>query len=132
MLFLMFSTLALIRFPVCRFVCKNNGVLYESDLIQIGVKSEYRQNLGRITLFYGNKTSSTLQVNFFSDGCRESSLTLFYLQNFAANVTQAPENLGKINVQVKKPDDTIEAGAQVQQMINAECVDDYPGNMMLI
>jgi hypothetical protein len=52
---------------------------------------------------------------------------MFDLQNFAANVTQAPENLGKINVQVKKPDDTIEAGAQVQQMINAECVDDYPG-----
>jgi hypothetical protein len=51
------------------------------------------------------------------------------LQNFAANVTQAPENLGKINVQVKKPDDSIEAGAQVQQMINAECVDDYPGKI---
>jgi len=56
-------------------------------------------------------------------------LTRFGLQNFAANVTQAPENLGKINVQVKKPDDTIEAGAQVQQMINAECVDDYPGKL---
>lgn len=54
-------------------------------------------------------------------------LILLYLQNFAANVTQAAELTGKINVQVKKPDDTIEAGAQVQQMINAECVDDYPG-----
>jgi hypothetical protein len=46
-----------------RFVCKNNGVLFENDLIQIGVKSEFRQNLGRLGLFYGNKTSFVLQVN---------------------------------------------------------------------
>ena len=41
----------------CRFICKNNGVLFENDLLQIGVKSEYRQNLGRLGIFYGNKTS---------------------------------------------------------------------------
>uniref|UniRef100_A0A4W3J3F6 AP-2 complex subunit alpha n=1 Tax=Callorhinchus milii TaxID=7868 RepID=A0A4W3J3F6_CALMI len=28
-----------------RFVCKNNGVLFENQLLQIGIKSEYRQNL---------------------------------------------------------------------------------------
>lgn len=34
-------------FTVCfRFVCKNNGVIYENQLLQIGLKSEYRQNLG--------------------------------------------------------------------------------------
>lgn len=34
--------------PSCspRFVCKNNGVLFENQLLQIGVKSEFRQNLG--------------------------------------------------------------------------------------
>lgn len=47
----------------CRFVCKNNGVLFENEVIQIGVKSEFRQNLGRLGLFYGNKTSASLQVN---------------------------------------------------------------------
>lgn len=46
-----------------RFVFKNNGVLFENDLIQIGVKSEYRQNLGRLGLFYGNKTQTVLQVS---------------------------------------------------------------------
>ena len=30
-----------------RFVCKNNGVIYENQLLQIGLKSEYRQNLGK-------------------------------------------------------------------------------------
>lgn len=29
-----------------RFVCKNNGVIFENQLLQIGLKSEYRQNLG--------------------------------------------------------------------------------------
>lgn len=46
-----------------RFVCKNNGVLFENEVIQIGVKSEFRQNLGRLGLFYGNKTSFPLQVS---------------------------------------------------------------------
>ncbi|KAG7153994.1 AP-2 complex subunit alpha-like [Homarus americanus] len=44
-----------------KFVCKNNGVLYENDIIQIGIKSEFRQNLGRVGVFYGNKTSMPLQ-----------------------------------------------------------------------
>lgn len=67
-------------------MCKNNGVIYENQLLQIGLKSEYRQNLGeplrihilntlwnliycggqttlhlpagRIYVFYGNKTST--------------------------------------------------------------------------
>lgn len=32
-----------------RFVCKNNGVLFENQLLQIGIKSEYRQNLGKLS-----------------------------------------------------------------------------------
>ena len=40
-----------------RFYCKNNGVLYENDTIQIGIKTECRANLARMALFYGNKTS---------------------------------------------------------------------------
>jgi len=53
-----------------KLVWKNNGVLFESDLVQIGVKSEYRSNLGRMTLFYGNKTPLSMLV----------SLALFPLQ----------------------------------------------------
>lgn len=45
-----------------KLVCKHNGVLFENDLLQIGVKSEFRQNLGRISLFYGNKTNSQFQL----------------------------------------------------------------------
>lgn len=36
-------------FSCYRFVCKNNGVLFENQLLQIGIKSEYRQNLGKLS-----------------------------------------------------------------------------------
>ncbi len=42
-----------------RFVVKQNGVLFENDVIQIGVKLESRANLARLGMFYGNKTQST-------------------------------------------------------------------------
>uniref|UniRef100_A0AAY4BHL0 AP-2 complex subunit alpha n=1 Tax=Denticeps clupeoides TaxID=299321 RepID=A0AAY4BHL0_9TELE len=51
-----------------RFVCKNNGVLFENQLLQIGLKSEYRQNLGRMYVFYGNKTSTQFH-NFTHCDC---------------------------------------------------------------
>ncbi|XP_071452420.1 AP-2 complex subunit alpha isoform X2 [Hetaerina americana] len=89
-----------------KFVCKNNGVLFENDLIQIGVKSEFRQNLGRLGLFYGNKTS-------------------FALQNFAPRVSSPGEMTNKLNIQLKPVEPLLEAGAQVQQLLNAECVEDY-------
>lgn len=41
-----------------RFVVKNNGVLYEDEVIQIGCKLEARTNLARLGMFYGNKTLS--------------------------------------------------------------------------
>ena len=41
-----------------KIVATNQGVLYESDLIQIGVKQEFRGSQGRLSLFYGNKSAS--------------------------------------------------------------------------
>lgn len=89
-----------------KFVCKNNGVLFENDLLQIGVKSEFRQNLGRIAIFYGNKTSVAFS-------------------GFNATVV-LPGNLStQINVQEKPVETGIEAGAQVQQLLNVECIEDF-------
>uniref|UniRef100_A0A667WPM1 AP-2 complex subunit alpha n=1 Tax=Myripristis murdjan TaxID=586833 RepID=A0A667WPM1_9TELE len=86
-----------------RFVCKNNGVLYENQLLQIGLKSEYRQNLGRMYVFYGNKTST----QFLS---------------FTASVG-SPDPL---NTHILHPvDPTVDGGAQVQQILNIECLSDF-------
>jgi len=45
-----------------KLVWKHNGVLFENDLLQIGVKAEYRLNLARMTLFFGNKTAFHMKV----------------------------------------------------------------------
>ncbi|XP_016397113.1 AP-2 complex subunit alpha-2-like isoform X3 [Sinocyclocheilus rhinocerous] len=89
-----------------KFVCKNNGVLFENQLLQIGIKSEYRQNLGRMYLFYGNKTS----VQFVT---------------FTTTVTCPGELQSQLNVQSKTVEPLIEGGAQVQQVINIECLTDF-------
>lgn len=87
-----------------KFLFKNNGVLFENDLIQIGVKSEFRQNLGRIGLFYGNKTQ-------------------FPIQNVQPELHWT--DINKLNVQMKPMEPVLEAGAQIQQMLTAECIEDY-------
>nr|XP_040045951.1 AP-2 complex subunit alpha-2 isoform X3 [Gasterosteus aculeatus aculeatus] len=89
-----------------RFVCKNNGVLFENQLLQIGIKSEYRQNLGRMYLFYGNKTS----VQFAS---------------FTTTVSCPGELQSQLNVQTKPVEPVVEGGAQIQQVLNIECLTDF-------
>ncbi|KAM9366131.1 AP-2 complex subunit alpha-2 isoform 2-T2 [Symphorus nematophorus] len=92
------------NFP--RFVCKNNGVIYENQLLQIGLKSEYRQNLGRMYVFYGNKTST----QFLS---------------FSSSVSSPDALRAHLNVHAKAVDPIIEGGAQMQQILNIECVSDF-------
>ncbi|XP_073318803.1 AP-2 complex subunit alpha-2 isoform X1 [Pagrus major] len=89
-----------------KFVCKNNGVLFENQLLQIGIKSEYRQNLGRMYLFYGNKTS----VQFAS---------------FTTTVSCPGELQPQLNVQTKPVEPLVEGGAQIQQVLNIECLTDF-------
>uniref|UniRef100_A0A8C2S301 AP-2 complex subunit alpha n=1 Tax=Capra hircus TaxID=9925 RepID=A0A8C2S301_CAPHI len=91
--------------PSHLFVCRNNGVLFENQLLQIGVKSEFRQNLGRMYLFYGNKTS----VQF---------------QNFSPTVVH-PGDLQTHILSTKRVASQVDGGAQVQQVLNIECLRDF-------
>ena len=70
-----------------------SGVLFENDIIQIGCKCEFRQNLGRIALFFGNKTSAQLQG--FSTSTVATGLE------------------DKLVVSLKGSDTVLEGGAQV-------------------
>ncbi|NWQ72176.1 AP2A2 protein, partial [Neopipo cinnamomea] len=89
-----------------KFVCKNNGVLFENQLLQIGLKSEFRQNLGRMFIFYGNKTSTQFL-------------------NFTPTVICSDDLHLCLNLQTKPVDPTVDGGAQVQQVVNIECVSDF-------
>ncbi|CAJ1048577.1 AP-2 complex subunit alpha-2 isoform X2 [Xyrichtys novacula] len=100
-----------------RFVCKNNGVIFENQLLQIGLKSEYRQNLGRMYVFFGNKTSTQF-LSFSSSVASQDSLKAHIL---SATCVLSPQ----LNVHAKTVDPIIEGGAQVQQILNIECVSDF-------
>lgn len=91
-----------------KLALKNNGILLENDILQIGLKGEFRQNLGRISVFYGNKTSSPLQ-------------------GFRAVVSTPGMMSAMLMVQAMPVDSVIEAGAQVQQLINVERIGDFAG-----
>ncbi|KAF6102042.1 adaptor related protein complex 2 subunit alpha 2 [Phyllostomus discolor] len=111
-----------------RFVCKNNGVLFENQLLQIGLKSEFRQNLGRMFIFYGNKTSTQF-LNF--------TPTLICSDDLQANIlgsvcpmaltvaTGVALTRAHLSLQTKPVDPTVDGGAQVQQVVNIECVSDF-------
>uniref|UniRef100_A0A8C9P3W0 AP-2 complex subunit alpha n=1 Tax=Spermophilus dauricus TaxID=99837 RepID=A0A8C9P3W0_SPEDA len=90
-----------------KFVCKNNGVLFENQLLQIGVKSEFRQNLGRMYLFYGNKTSVQFQ-NFSPTVVHPGDLQTHILSGLTKRVAAQ-----------------VDGGAQVQQVLNIECLRDF-------
>lgn len=77
------------------------GVLYEDANIQIGVKSEYHGHLGRIALYFGNKTQATLS-QFLSE-----------IENIAALTVMNPQ----------PPTKTVPPLTQVQQLLNVECND---------
>ncbi|XP_075422981.1 AP-2 complex subunit alpha-2 isoform X2 [Ascaphus truei] len=89
-----------------RFVCKNNGVLFENQLLQIGLKSEFRQNLGRMFIFYGNKMSTQYQ-------------------SFTPTLICSDELKANLNLQSKPVEPTVDGGAQVQQVVNIECVEEF-------
>ncbi|PIO57149.1 adaptin domain protein, partial [Teladorsagia circumcincta] len=89
-----------------KFVVKNNGVLYEDEVIQIGCKLEARTNLARLGMFYGNKTSHP-----FTD--------------FIATVSCPGVLAVQLQAQAKPMDSIVQAGTQVQQLINFVCVQEF-------
>ncbi|KAI1712702.1 AP-2 complex subunit alpha-2 [Ditylenchus destructor] len=94
------------RSDYTKFALKQNGLLYEDDIIQIGCKLETRTNLARLGMFYGNKTQHPFT-------------------NFLANVVCPGVLSTQIMCQAKPVDPDIEAGAQVQQLINFVCLQDF-------
>lgn len=43
------------------------------------------------------------------------------------NISSAEDQSSKLSIQMKPVEPVLEAGAQIQQMLNAECIDNYTG-----
>ncbi|EDV28677.1 uncharacterized protein TRIADDRAFT_19420 [Trichoplax adhaerens] len=85
-----------------KFLMKNNGVLYESSVVQIGVKSEFKQGTGVLSIFFGNKTNFQL-----------------------AAFTSVVECSADLQTECPPINSILEAGAQVQQTISLEAIGDF-------
>lgn len=84
-----------------RLSYSTEGVLYEDEYIQIGVKAEYHGHLGRLALFFGNKLSTTFTNVSASLECPNPSA-----------ITAAFHD---------SPLSEIAGLAQVQELIHVEC-----------
>lgn len=87
-----------------KLVCKNNGVIFENYLLQIGVKCEFKKSLGRVNLFYGNKSDN-------------------HLSYFSIDLRIPPATQKGLSFEVKPIESTVKAKTQVQQIMNVECLE---------
>lgn len=81
------------------------GVLFENEVLQIGIKQDYRGSQGRVALFYGNKTTGELT-------------------NFKAELA----SVSFLRVQSQDPPPTVGAGQQAKHQLAVEVLKpfDYP------
>ncbi|CAG8588574.1 11894_t:CDS:10 [Diversispora eburnea] len=84
-----------------KLLYNNEGILYENDQLQIGLKSEYHSRLGRLALYFGNKTKE----NFIS-------------------FTTVVENINDLIITTpQKPSTILAPASQTQQLFHIECQD---------
>lgn len=89
------------------FLLKNNGVLFENDWIQVGVKSEFSNRIGKLNIFYGNKSNNVLN-NF------EVAVAL------SSDTSQSLQIVPQTN-----PPTSVASGAQEQQVLQVECTGNF-------
>ncbi|EMC92589.1 hypothetical protein BAUCODRAFT_76752 [Baudoinia panamericana UAMH 10762] len=82
-----------------RLLVRPEGVLYEDLQLQIGLRSEYRAEVGCVILYFTNKSSTQIQ-------------------SFTTTFHTTSENL-KIDIK-GIPDTAVQSGAQTQQMVMFE------------
>ncbi|KAJ3028653.1 hypothetical protein HDV00_010107 [Rhizophlyctis rosea] len=81
-----------------RLIIGPNGVLHEDQNIQIGIKSEYHNHLGRIAIFYGNKSTQTIQ-NLATTVDAGSDLKVTLIQPIASSIPPATQYHQMYNIE---------------------------------
>ncbi|KAF2724567.1 Adaptor protein complex AP-2 alpha subunit [Polychaeton citri CBS 116435] len=84
-----------------RLVLQSEGILYEDGQLEVGLRSEYRQEVGCLIIYFANKSTAAIQ----------SFTTTLDNSRSAAHLIPDIKSL---------PDTTVHAGQQTQQMITFE------------
>ncbi|CAF4690086.1 unnamed protein product [Rotaria sp. Silwood1] len=89
-----------------KFLFKNSDIIFESELIQIGVKGESIKSSMHIELYYGNKTN-------------------FNLTNFSTNIFLSGELESELRINMEPIKGTIDSRAQLKQSGTIDCIKDF-------
>ncbi|UJR25875.1 hypothetical protein I4U23_007225 [Adineta vaga] len=89
-----------------KFLFKNSDIIFENELIQVGIKGESTKNTMRIELYYGNKTSS-------------------HLTHFASDISTTGELQSELQINMEPLKSTIDPKAQIKQMGTIKCIKDF-------
>jgi AP-2 complex subunit alpha len=88
-----------------QFLFKNYDVIFDNETLRISVKSEYKQNLGRVTCTFTNKTGQIFQ-NFM--------------------VQSNPENESALKLILKPIENSmIQPMGELVQIVNLECLNEF-------
>jgi len=90
-----------------RLLLKEDGLLFEDSMIQVGLRSEYHANLGRVALFFGNKLTPGTSFSAFT-----------------VTVTSRP---GLTYSSANLPGNSLEGGSQFQWLLNFDCQSSFSG-----
>mmetsp|Transcript_109190 Transcript_109190/g.216802 ORF Transcript_109190/g.216802 Transcript_109190/m.216802 type:complete len:677 (-) Transcript_109190:151-2181(-) len=93
-----------------RLCLLNDAVLYEDDMLQIGVKSEFVANEGQLAVFYGNKGNAALQA---------FTVQYFVREENALKLTASPLS------------QQLDADKQIVQRVTAVCLEPFAEHVIL-
>ncbi|BHF63758.1 AP-2 complex subunit alpha-2 [Sparganum proliferum] len=91
-------------------IAKSQGVLFENALVQLGFRCEYRNNLGRLQLFYGNKSTAPFTS---------------VVPNIRYAEISPTTGFSPLNLDLRPTLATLDPGTQMQQLLNVECLTDF-------
>ncbi|TPX34582.1 hypothetical protein SmJEL517_g02852 [Synchytrium microbalum] len=84
-----------------KLVVGASGILYEDSVLQIGLKSEYHNQLGRIALFFGNKSTSPI-ANLVTDIAVSNEVKISLIQPIASIIPPASQFNQMYNIECLK------------------------------
>ncbi|CAF0846386.1 unnamed protein product [Rotaria sordida] len=89
-----------------KFLFKNSDIIFENDLLQIGIKGEATKHILRVEFYYGNKTN-------------------FNLTNISTNITLLDELESELRLNLEPIKPTIDPKAQIKQSGTIECLQEF-------
>jgi AP-2 complex subunit alpha len=94
-----------------KFLLHNQGVLYENPVLQIGVKCDFHESIGRMTLFFGNRGNAPMSN--------------------VASRPYMPDSAQCLSISSQALEPNIPPEVQLQQTIQFECMAPYTTEPLL-